>query len=104
MAAQSAGKTSQGGEVCPPGQPQTTKAGRLVFNTNIHGALFNTAAGKATLTQFMQLLRSNTAAVFPPHTFGRVALAPGYGLRLVNSPAFPCACESECRGWGAGHC
>ncbi|PRW20326.1 heat shock 90C isoform B [Chlorella sorokiniana] len=93
--AKSAGKTSQGGAVWPPGQPATTKAGRLVFNTNIHGTVFNTAAGKATLSQFMQQLRSSTAAVFPPRTFGRMALEPGYGLRLVNGPTFPCTCECD---------
>ena len=99
VAAKSAGKTSQGGVVWPPGQPSTTKAGRLVFNTNIHGTVFNTAAGKAKLTQFMELLRTSTAAVFPPRTFGRMALAPGYSLRLVDDPAFPCTCKSACGGW-----
>ncbi len=67
-----------------------------MFNTNIHGTVFNTAAGKAALTQFMQLLQTNTAAVFPPRTFGRMALDPGYGLRLVNQPAYPCTCEGAC--------
>lgn len=101
-AAKSAGKTSQGGSVWPHGQPATTKAGRLVFNTNIHGTVFNTAAGRGLLTQFMQLLRTDTAAVFRRRTFGRMALEPGYGLRLVSTPAFPCACESESEpGWAA---
>ena len=99
--AKSAGKTSQGGEVWPPGQPTDVKHGRLVFNTNVQGTMFNTAAGKAILTNFMQLLRSNTAAVFPPRNFGRMGLEPGYGLRLVNDPAYPCTCESAFgfRGW-----
>jgi len=92
--AKSAGKTSQGGSVWPPGQPADVKAGRLVFNTNVHGTVFNSAAGKAVLSKFMDVLRSNTAAVFPPRTFGRMALEPGYGLRLVNEPAYPCTCES----------
>lgn len=92
--AKSAGKTSQGGDVWPPGQPADVKHGRLVFNTNVHGTVFNTAAGKAILTNFMQLLRSNTAAVFPPRNFGRMDLEPGYGLRLVNEPTYPCTCES----------
>ena len=93
--AKSAGKTSQGGDVWPPGQPADVSSGRLVFNTNIHGTVFNTAAGKETLTKFMQLLRTNTAAVFPPRTFGRMALEPGYGLRLVNDPSYPCTCEGK---------
>lgn len=82
----------------PPGQPAEVKYGCLVFNTNIHGSVFNTGAGKAALTKFMGLLRANPAAVFPPGTFGRMALEPGYGLRLVNSPAYPCTCESAL--WG----
>ncbi|PRW60709.1 tRNA pseudouridine synthase mitochondrial-like [Chlorella sorokiniana] len=95
--AKSAGKTSQGGTVWPPGQPADVKSGRLVFNTNIHGAMFNTAAGKVTLTKFMDALRVNTASVFPPHTFGRMVLEPGYGLRLVNEFAClgPWACQSQ---------
>ena len=74
-----------------------------MFNTNIHGTALNTAAGKLTLTSFMQRLRSDTAAVFPPRTFGRMELEPGYGLRLVNDPAYPCTCESAWRaGLGVG--
>ncbi|PRW45179.1 lactation elevated 1 [Chlorella sorokiniana] len=92
--AKSAGKTSQGGSVWPPGQPADVKSGRLVFNTNIHGTVFNTAAGKATLAQFLDRLRINAAAVFPPATFGRMLLSGGSGLRLVNDPAYPCACET----------
>ncbi|PRW44907.1 fibronectin isoform X1 [Chlorella sorokiniana] len=91
--AKSSGKTSQGGEVWPPGQPADVKRGRLVFNTNVHGTVFNTAAGKVILSKFMEVLRFNTAAVFPPRTFGRMALEPGYGLRLVNDPSYPCTCE-----------
>ena len=105
-----AGHTSQGGVVWPPGQPAEVKYGRLVFNTNIHGSVLNTAAGKAALTKFMGLLRANPGAVLPPRTFGRLALEPGYGLRLVNSPAYPCTCEGACLGlraaagrrWGRG--
>ena len=101
--AKSASKTSQGGEVWPPGQPGDVKSGRLVFNTNIHGTVFDTAAGKAILTKFMELLSSNTAAVFAPRTFGRMELEPGYGLRLVNGPAYPCSCESALGlGWEWG--
>ena len=93
-AAKSAGKTSQGGAVWPPGQPADIKSGRLVFNANIHGTVFNTAAGKQTLAQFLDRLRINTASVFPRTTFGRMVLEGGSGLRLVNDPAYPCACES----------
>ena len=88
----------------PPGQPGDTHAGRLVFNTNIHGALFNTAAGKAALDSFLGMLRANPAAVFPPRTFGRMALNGGSGLRLVNDPTYPCTCSpgvNACRGWRA---
>lgn len=99
-AAASAGKTSQGGEVWPPGQPADCKSGRLVFNANVHGTVFNTAAGKLTLTKFMDTLRSNPAAVFPPRAFGAMALDPGYGLRLVNEPGYPCACEGASLGGG----
>ena len=100
--AKSSGKTSQGGSVWPPGQPTTVKSGRLVFNTNIHGTTFNAVAGKAALTKFMDVLRTNTAVVFPPRAFGRLALEPGYGVRLVNSPAFPCACQGGRSGSAGG--
>ncbi len=97
--AKSAGKTSQSGAVWPPGQPADVASGRLVFNTNIHGTVFNTAAGKQTLAQFLDKLRINAASVFPPATFGRMVLNGGSGLRLVNDAAYPCTCESA---WGAG--
>ena len=94
--AKTAGSSSKGGVVWPPGQPADVKSGRLVFNTNIHGAVFNSAAGRQTLEQFLDKMRRNTAAVFPRTTFGRMVLSGGSGLRLVNDPAFPCACEGEC--------
>jgi len=100
--AKSAGKTSQGGSVWPPGQPADIKAGRLVFNTNIHGTTFNSAAGKQTLAQFLDKLRINAAFVFPPATFGRMVLNGGSGLRLVNEPAYPCTCESALWEHGFG--
>lgn len=80
----------------PPGQPADVKSGRLVFNTNVHGVVFNTAAGRQTLARFMEALRANPSAIFPPQTFQRMKLQGGSGLRLVNSPAFPCAC-GRCR-------
>jgi hypothetical protein len=92
--AKSAGSSFKGGSVWPPGQPADVSSGRLVFNTNIHGTVFNTAAGKATLAQFLDGLRRNTAAVFPPAAFGRMVLNGGSGLRLVNDPSFPCSCEA----------
>ncbi len=82
--------------VWPPGQPADVKSGRLVFNTNIHGAVFNTAAGKQTLAQFLDKLRRNTASVFPPASFGRMVLNGGSGLRLVNEASYLCSCECEC--------
>ena len=91
--AKAASKTSQGGVVWPPGQPADIKSGRLVFNTNVHGAVFNTAAGKQTLAAFLDGLRRNTAAVFPPRAFGAMVLNGGSGLRLVNDPAYPCSCQ-----------
>ena len=90
--------------VWPPGQPADVKSGRLVFNTNIHGTVFNTAAGKQTLAAFLDGLRRSTAAVFPPRTFGAMVLNGGSGLRLVNDASFPCSCESECVGQGPGCC
>ncbi len=98
--AKSAGATTQGGKVWPPGQPADVRSGRLVFNTNVHGAPFNSAAGKATLAKFLDNLRANPAAVFPPRTFGRMVLNGGSGLRLVNDPAFPCTCDSALYGCG----
>ena len=85
--------------VWPPGQPADVRSGRLVFNTNIAGAVYNTAAGKKALATFLNGLRSNTAAVFPTRTFGRMALQPGSGLRLVNDAAYPCTCKGAWLGW-----
>ena len=86
----------------PPGQPADIKLGRLVFNTNVHGAVFNTAAGKQRLAQFLEVLRANPSAIFPLQTFRRMKLQGGSGLRLVNSPAFSCTCGG-CRA-GAEAC
>ena len=72
---------------------QGGKAGRRVFNTNVQGAVFNTAAGKAALARFLDTLHANPAAVFPPRDFGRMLVNGGSGLRLVNDPAYPCACQ-----------
>ncbi len=99
--ARSAGSTSQGGAVWPPGQPADVQAGRLVFNTAVYGAVFNTAAGKAVLSQFLDTLRANPATVFPTPAFGRMKLEGGSGLRLVNDPAYPCSCGSECKAAAA---
>ncbi|KAI7845333.1 hypothetical protein COHA_001174 [Chlorella ohadii] len=92
--AKTAGSSSPGGVVWPSGQPTSLSLGRLVFNTNVHGVPFNTAAGKAALAKFLDALRANPAAVFPPRAFGRMVLNAGSGLRLVNDAAYPCTCDS----------
>lgn len=89
--------TSPGGTVWPPNQPADIKSGRLVFNTNVYGALFNTAAGRQTLAQFLAALRANQAAMFPPRAFGRMVLNGGSSLRLVNDPSYPCTCQGRLR-------
>lgn len=81
----------------PPGQPADVKSGRLVFNTNVHGAVFNTAAGKQVLARWLQGLQANPASVFPPSAFGRMVLNGGYALRLVNEASYPCTCAGGCR-------
>ena len=104
-AASTAGSKHSGAGAWPPGQPTDLKKGRLVFNTNAHGTVFNTPEGKAVLAQFLEVIRIQPSIIFPVRQFGRMHTEGGSGLRLVNDPAYPCTC-SEClrRCAAAGRC